>query len=382
MPVAEIITIGTELLLGEIVDTNSHYIARTLRDAGVDLYRTHTVGDNVERIAEVVREALARAEIVITTGGLGPTVDDPTREAIALAVGRSLEFRPDLWEQIVERFSRYGKMPTENNRRQAYVPQGSLALENPVGTAPSFIVETEDGVVISLPGVPREMEHLLEHAVLPYLRERYDLRGVIRARVLHTAGVGESQIDEIIADLEQMSNPTVGLAAHPAQVDVRITAKADSLEAAEAMIAAVEAQLRERLGDWVYGADEDTLEGVVLDALAVRGWRLTAVEGGLGGALLQRLADHPAFLGGEVVAPAADADALRLHTHALKGQRGAECALGALLVPGEMQQTVHLVLITPDQEIRKTRTYGGAPRNAPRWAVALALNYLRRLLAV
>ena len=141
MTTAEIITIGTELLLGETTDTNTRFIAQTLRGLGIDLYRTQTVGDNAARIAEVIREALQRAEIIITTGGLGPTVDDPTRQAIADATGTQLEFHPELWEQIVARIARYGRTPTENQKRQAYIPKGAVVIENPVGTAPAFIVE-------------------------------------------------------------------------------------------------------------------------------------------------------------------------------------------------------------------------------------------------
>ena len=183
MPNAEIITIGTEILLGEIVDTNAQYLARSLRDHGIDLFRTTSVGDNPQRIALAVQEGLRRSTIIITTGGLGPTVDDPTREAVALAIGVPTEFRPDLWDQVQARFRRYGRIPTENNRRQAYIPQGAIPVENPVGTAPCFIVEIDGRAIISLPGVPREMEYLMQHAIIPYLCERYDLRSTIKARV-------------------------------------------------------------------------------------------------------------------------------------------------------------------------------------------------------
>src|SRR5512133_2805341 len=155
MPSAEIITIGTEILLGEIVDTNARYIARQLRDAGIDLYRKTTVGDNAQRIAQALQQALERCDIVLTTGGLGPTVDDPTREAVALAVGVETEYTPDLWNQIEARFRRYGRLPTENNKPQAYIPKGAIVIENPVGTAPAFIIEIEGKSIISLPGVPR-----------------------------------------------------------------------------------------------------------------------------------------------------------------------------------------------------------------------------------
>jgi nicotinamide-nucleotide amidase len=214
MPSAEIIAIGTELLLGEIQDTNTRYLARSLMEVGVDLYRTMVVGDNAERIALAIQEALQRCQIIITKGGLGPTLDDPTRDAVALAVGVAKEFRPELWEQIQERFKRYGRQATDNNRRQAYIPQGSTAIRNPVGTAPAFYYESQNRVIVSLPGVPREMEHLFENDVLPYLKNKYNLLGTIKASVLHAAGIGESQIDEWIADLETNANPTVGLAAH------------------------------------------------------------------------------------------------------------------------------------------------------------------------
>jgi len=154
MPNAEIITIGTEILLGEIVDTNSRYIARVLRDEGIDLFWTSTVGDNVDRISEVIQASLKRSDIVITTGGLGPTIDDPTREAIAKAFNVTNEFQENLWQDVIERFKEYGKVPTENNKRQAYIPAGAMPIPNPVGTAPAFIMETSENVVISLPGVP------------------------------------------------------------------------------------------------------------------------------------------------------------------------------------------------------------------------------------
>lgn len=381
MPKAEILTIGTELLLGEIVDTNSRYIARALRDEGVDLYWTSTVGDNPERIAEAMRAGLERSEIIISTGGLGPTIDDPTREAAALAVGVETEFREELWQQVVERFERFGRTPTENNRRQAYVPQGAVAVENPVGTAPAFIVETERNAIIALPGVPREMEHLMQHEVLPYLRKRFKLSGTIKARVLRTAGVGESQIDELIGDLEEGSNPTVGLAAHAGSVDVRITAKAEDEAAIQTLIAPVEAELRKRLGKWIYGADKDTLEGAALDNLAEKKWRLVVVEAGLGGHLTQRLANtgHPNFLGGEVLTNRPSVEELAEICAEFRASRGAEVCLGVALKSGEEKQDLSLALISPVKERTISRSYGGPPLMAPRWAVQVCLDFLRRL---
>ncbi|HQF44267.1 MAG TPA: molybdopterin-binding protein, partial [Anaerolineaceae bacterium] len=247
MPTAEIIALGTELLLGEIQDTNTRYIARHLRDTGIDLFRTAIIGDNAERIAQALREALTRAQIIITTGGLGPTVDDPTRQAVALAVNVPLEYRPELWGQIQARFERFGRQATENNKRQAYIPQGSIPVENLVGTAPAFITETGGSVIISLPGVPREMEFLMENVILPYLKEKFDLKGTIQALVLHCAGLGESQLDEMIGDLEKLSNPTVGLSAHAGQIDIRITAKANSIEDAQKMLDELGQVIRQRV---------------------------------------------------------------------------------------------------------------------------------------
>lgn len=384
MPSAEIITIGTEILLGEIVDTNTRHIALTLRDLGVDIYRTTTIGDNAERIAAAISEAMQRAEIIITTGGLGPTVDDPTREAIAQAVGVKTEFREDLWEQVVATISRYGRKPSENQRRQAVVPEGAIAIRNPVGTAPSFIVEfisarrgsagpapeENHGAIISLPGVPNEMEHILHESVVPYLQDRYSLRHVIKVRILHCAGLGEGTIDEKIEDLERLANPTVGLAAHTGVVDVRITAKAESEAAAIALIGEVEQDVRGRLGSAVFGADDDSLDQVTLDAVARRGWSLVAVEFGAGGLLSQSI---PRTISSQDFKPANLIAAVRT----ARTDNHADAALG---VSVDMEQhAADMVLITPRGEKTHRITYGGPPRSLPRWATNLALNWLRTI---
>jgi len=368
MPSAEIITIGTEILLGEIVDTNTRYIARTLRGLGVDIYRTITIGDNVERIADAIRNSMNRAEIIITTGGLGPTVDDPTREAVARAIGVETEFREDLWEQVVSIISRYGRKPSENQKRQAYVPQGAIGVNNPVGTAPCFIVETDRNAVVSLPGVPNEMEHILHESIIPYLQKRFNLNEVIKIRILHCSGLGEGTIDEKIGDLEMLSNPTVGLAAHTGVVDIRIAAKAKSEAEADAMIAEVERQARERLGDHIFGADEDRLEDVALNEVAKRGWTLTAVESGLDG-LLARKIPHTVSLSD--LSPEALITAVR----AAQTESHVDVALGVAIYMEE--RAAEMVLITPQGEKTHRITYGGPPRSLPRWSVNLALNWVR-----
>jgi nicotinamide-nucleotide amidase len=287
---AEIIAIGTEILLGEITDTNSVYLARQLRDLGVNLYFMTSVGDNEVRITESIRLALSRAQVVITCGGLGPTIDDMTRQGVAAATGRSLEFHPHLLDAIAARFSSFRAAMTANNTRQAYVPKDALILDNPVGTAPSFIVEDGDSCVISLPGVPREMKFLFEERVVSYLREHYQLGGtIIKARVLKTAGIGESMLDERIGDdLLTASNPTVGLAAHSGQVDVRITAKAMTELEADAMIGQVETTLRARIGEHIFGVDTDTLDAALVAALHEAGANLSVVESGVAPAISER----------------------------------------------------------------------------------------------
>ena len=366
MTSAEIITIGTEILLGEIVDTNTRYLARTLRGLGVDLYRTITIGDNEDRIASAIRESMERADIVITTGGLGPTIDDPTREAVAKAAGVETEFREDLWQQVVETIGRYGRTPSENQKRQAYVPKGALGIRNPVGTAPCFIVETTRNAVISLPGVPNEMELVLHESIIPYLQKRFNLNEVIKVRVLHCAGLGEGMIDEKISDLEMLSNPTVGLAAHTGVVDVRIAAKAKSESEADVMIAEIEAQVRKRLGSVVFGADEDKLEEVTLDLIAKRGWTLTAIESDLNG-LLARKIPHTVLFNN--LTPDALMQTLR-DTRAEK-----DLAIGISINPEE--RSAEMAMITPHGEKTHRITYGGPPRSLPYWAVNLALNWLR-----
>jgi nicotinamide-nucleotide amidase len=376
MPSAEILTIGTEILLGEIVDTNTRYIARTLRGLGVDLYRTTTIGDNVERIAEAIRNAMARADIVITTGGLGPTVDDPTREAVARAFDVETEFKEELWRQILEIVTRYGRMPGENQKRQAFLPKGAIPVKNNVGTAPAFIVEDENGAVISLPGVPKEMEYILHEAVIPYLQERYNLNQVIKVRLLHTSGAGEADIDEKIGDFETLTNPTVGLAAHTGIVDIRIAAKAETEAEAERMILEVENQMRDRLGSLVFGVDEDTLEGAALKAASDRAWNLVAVEAGLGGALKRRLANTNVqnLLG--VESAELDEGELSAHLKSIQEKYNVLAGLGVAAFPEK--RMVELTLITPEKTAERQLTFGGHPGLLSRWAVNIALNWLRR----
>ena len=368
MASAEIITIGTEILLGEIVDTNTRYLARNLRGLGIDLYRTITIGDNIERIALAIRNSMERAEIIITTGGLGPTVDDPTRQAVALAAGVETEFREDLWEQVVAVIGRYGRAAAENQKRQAYVPKGAIAIPNPVGTAPAFIVETGKNSIICLPGVPREMEYLLHESVIPYLQKKYDLRQVIKVRLLHTSGMGEGMIDEKIGDLETLSNPTVGLAAHNGVVDIRLAAKAEAEAEADRMLNEVEKDIRERLKHVIFGTDEETLDSVTLSAVHRKGWTLACVEYGLGESMQRKL---PNLVSLANLRPGSLLEELRTALKATSANAG--MGIGCFID----DMAAELAIITPGDEKSMRITYGGHPRNLPRWAFNNALNQLR-----
>ncbi len=290
---AELVMIGTELLLGEIVDTNANRLARMLRDIGLDLYYKTTVGDNEARITQILNLALDRSPVVITSGGLGPTVDDMTRQAVANATGRQLVYSTELEAQIAARFRGFGREMAENNKRQAYLPEGALPLLNPVGTAPCFLSEdiAGRGFIISLPGVPRELEHMMTHTVIPILVERMGGAKIIKTRVLRTCAVGESNVDRAIGDLETERNPTVGLAAHAGQTDVRITAKANTEAEADALIAVMEARVRERLGVAIYGLGQETVAEVVGRLLAEKGLTLGVVDTLTGGQLAGELSE-------------------------------------------------------------------------------------------
>ncbi len=289
MPAAELIAIGTELLLGEIQDTNTRFLTRAFRDLGIDVYRSTLIGDNPDRIANLITEALRRSDILMTTGGLGPTIDDPTREAVSRAMQAPLEFHEDQWEIILKRFTKMGRTPTNNNKKQALFPRNAKVIKNDVGTAPAFFFETQGKIIICVPGVPREMEYIFTQEIIPLLNQKYDLNSTILARVLHTSGIAESQIDEWIAEYELSENPTVGLLAHSAQVDIRITAKAKNKTAAENMIQPIADLIIQKVKTGFYGMDDVTMEDVVTSKLNALNKKMYAgLYGNADNQLLQR----------------------------------------------------------------------------------------------
>jgi nicotinamide-nucleotide amidase len=289
---AEIIAIGSELLLGQIIDTNSASIAKSLAENGIELVHTTTVGDDLQRMKETIDAAIHRSEIVITTGGIGPTEDDLTREAVAQVTQHPLTLQPHLMEQIEALFKRRGFQMAENNRKQAYIPEGAIPIENPKGTAPGFIVETSKGVILSIPGVPSEMEYLMENTVIPFLRKRFNLqRQIIRYRVLRACGLGESGVGHQIKDLmKESKNPSVGTLASIGDIRIRITAKADTSEEASNLIQKMEQEIRGRLGILIYGVDDETLQGNIGKALERLKLSLSVAETFTGGIISQKLA--------------------------------------------------------------------------------------------
>lgn len=286
-----IVTIGTELLLGQITDTNASYLARELNLIGIPVVLHTTVGDDPARIKDALAQALGRADLVITTGGIGPTEDDLTREAIADLVGSPLSFKPELMEQIESIFERLGYRMPENNRKQAFIPEGAIPIHNKVGTAPGFIVERGSRVIIALPGVPRELSYLLDKEVIPRIRERFHLnRECIVSKVLKVTGIGESKVDSYIKDIIRAGeNPAIGILASLGDISVRITASAKDVTEAQKLIRPIELEIGSRLGDAVYGFNDDTLHGVVTSLLKEMRKSLSILETFTGGELTARL---------------------------------------------------------------------------------------------
>lgn len=294
---AEIISVGTEILLGEILDTNAQYIASRLPALGIDLYFISKVGDNLERIRDTIERALGRADVVIMTGGLGPTEDDLTREAIAAALGEELFIDPEAEKQLRAFFEARGVAFPERNVKQASLIPSAMALLNPRGTAPGWWVQKtqhdgSDKYVIAMPGPPAEMERMWEMEVEPRLQEIVE-GDILVKRTLKTIGVGESHIDEMVSPLLKSANPSVGVYAKPDGVYLRIAAKAPTLEQAKALIAPIEEEARRILGDIIWGADDESLEGVIGGMLRERGLTLATMESATGGLLASTITDVP-----------------------------------------------------------------------------------------
>lgn len=304
---AEILCVGTELLLGQIIDTNAAYIAQGLARAGVDVLRKQTAGDNLVRIADCISEAQKRSEVLVITGGLGPTTDDLTREAIALALGVELEHRQELEDELRAFFTRRGIEPSATTMRQAFLPQGADAISNPVGTAPGVLVAHDNKFIFAVPGVPREMRAMLDQTIIPFLLEHMEgERQIIVSRVLRAFGVGESTLAEPLEDILTTSqNPTVApLIFGNTEVHLRLTAKARDENEAQVLLDAMEETIRARVGNHIFGRDDQTLAAVVLQLLRQQGKTLSVAESLTGGVLQSFITEVPGasevFAGGIV----------------------------------------------------------------------------------
>ncbi len=287
----EIIAVGTELLLGQIVNTNAQFLARELASLGMGVYYHTVVGDNLNRLVSTFLQAWQRSEVVILTGGLGPTTDDLTREGVASALGRPLCFQEDVWQQIVAHMQRTKRPIPENNRRQAMVPEGAIVLPNPRGTAPGLAIRDAARLAVLLPGPPREMQPMFVDHVRPLLLQMIG-HGVILSRSLRVIGIGESALEEQLADLiATQSNPTIALYASLGELQIRITAKAEDEAAANLLIAPVETAIRQRIKTAIYGIDNETLPGVLGQLLKERGYQLAVAESCTGGLLGSMITD-------------------------------------------------------------------------------------------
>jgi len=312
---AELVMIGTEMLLGEIIDTNAARIAQRLAEVGIHVYFKTTVGDNWTRVALALSQALSRADIVITSGGLGPTQDDLTREVVAAVLGVPLVEDPAALAHVEGWFRRAGREMTPSNRKQALIPEGAEVIPNPRGTAPGILARRGNQAVICLPGVPYELTTMMDETVIPYLKRRFVPNGSLHSRVLKFYGIGESSLAERLSDLLKMENPTVATYAGRAEVRVRITARAADGVAASELLAPVEEEVRRRAGEYLYGVDQDTLEIVAGRSLKAAGWTVGLAESCTGGLIATRLTHVPGsseYFLGSVVAYSNDAKAALL----------------------------------------------------------------------
>lgn len=340
----EILTIGTELLLGQTVDTNSADIGEALAAAGIEVHWKSTVGDHEARIREALRGALARSEIVITTGGLGPTEDDLTCRAIAAELGRPLFLDQTVVESIRRRFTERRLVMPRNNERQAMIPEGATVLPNLLGTAPGLAIRLGDEkIVVAIPGVPSEMRAMLQEQVIPLLREVSCVRARIYSRTLKVCGMSESALDETIGDLMRASrNPTIALLAYPGEIHIRLTVKTSSGAEGDQLLDDLETEMRERLGEHLFGRDEERLETVVGRLLLEAKQTVAVAESCTGGLLCHRLTNLPGssayFMRGEVVYSNPSKEGLLEVPHELIEEHGAVSQPVALAMAAGMRQ--------------------------------------------
>lgn len=404
--IVEVLAVGTELLLGQIANTNAAYLGRRLAEMGLDAHYQTVVGDNLDRMVSSLKTAAGRADAVVISGGLGPTQDDITREAISAATGARLLFSEKRAAELRSFWERLGREFPESNLRQAEYPEGAEQLANRRGTAPGLFMEHEGTLILALPGVPSELYQMFEEHLAPRLRNRSGSGGVLVSRVLKIWGQGESAVASLLDDLyHAAANPSMAFLASEGQVKVRLSAKAASEEAARRLIDPVEQEVRRRLGAWVFAADGQTLEGILLDELRARGWTIGAAESltaGMAAARLTLLPGSSDVFRGGVVAYAADLKSGLLgvppeviETHGVVSRQtavamadgaarvlGADAAVAVTGVagpaalehpPGSVAVAVH----TPDRTRAKTLYMPGDRERVRAFTVASALHLTR-----
>ncbi len=300
---AEIISIGTELLMGDITDTNSRYIASKLTENGYKVTNISMVADNLVNIINIMQDTLNRSDIIITTGGLGPTEDDLTRQAVAEALGIKLIKNPELVKHIKNVFLDKGFTLTKNNFRQAYLPEGAIEIKNKWGTAPGFILNSSDKTIISLPGVPYEMKKMFIESVLPLLNNN---KNIIKTRILHVLGIGESLLEDKLADiLYDTDNPAISLLVQKGEIDIRITATGKNENVVKNRIDRKEKKIRKRIGKYIYGSNGNNLPELAGNLLKKNNKSLSIAESCTGGLIGKRVTEIPGssayFMGGMVV---------------------------------------------------------------------------------
>jgi nicotinamide-nucleotide amidase len=404
---AEILSIGTELLLGEITDTNAAWLAEQLPTLGIDLFYISQVGDNRGRLTEVFRTAWNRSDLIICTGGLGPTEDDLTREAISDLLGETMEVQPELEKTLREFFSRRNVNMPERNLKQASLIPSAQALENPIGTAPGWWIEKEGRVIVAMPGVPHEMKNMWQTNAVPRMRNR--LPGeIILSKTIKVLGKGESAVEEMISNMLSSTNPTLATYAKQDGIHLRITAKALDELTARGHIFEIEMELRARLGTLIYGVDDETVEGVIGEMLQDRGLTLAVIEAGTGGLLAAMLSDAPSspdfFRGGLVSQQRAmltewgvdrelmerynvmSREVVEAMATTARQAMGAEAGLAICASSGpndfEGKPAGHIFMaVDLDGTVKSTDAYYRTkPTEVKRMAVTVALNLLRRAL--
>lgn len=373
--IVEVVAVGTELLLGQIENSNASHIARRLAEEGLDSHYQVVVGDNLGRLTDAIGTALGRADAIILTGGIGPTQDDLTREAICAATGRGMTRDPDHADWIRRRISSQGHLVRDNQLRMADLPEGAHPVPNPAGVALGSALQHDGKLIFSLPGVPAEMIPMLDESVLPRLRLHAGEPRILVSRVLKTWGHGESAIADRLSDLYEQSNPTIAFLIQDMEVLVRITAKAEDPEAARRLIQPVEEKVRERLGEAVFAVDGETVEGKIVEDLARRGWTVATVEratlGRVGARLAAETGSGPVFAG-TLVPPA-------------EGSEPAAPSADVLLWVGETERSreqaptrpVAMTVTTPDRTINRSFRFGGDEERLRAYAALAGLHLLR-----